>query len=75
MSNTVPIISTITMSDYPLFSATRVRNNTPFEYRLVQRDSCNYVLQGGFQWSEGLKTGIEWRDLLTIDEQLASEIS
>jgi hypothetical protein len=78
ITNTVPIISTnmyVSTSDHPLFSAVRIRNNTPFEYRLVRRDFCTYVLQGGFHWTEGSRDGIEWRDLPTIDERSASEIS
>jgi hypothetical protein len=76
--NTIPIISTnmyVETSDHPLSSAIRIRNNTPFEYRLARRDSCTYVLQGCFHWIEGTMTGIEWRDLPTIDERPASEIS
>jgi hypothetical protein len=78
ITNTMPIISTnmyVETSDHPLFSAVRIRNNTPSEYRLVRRDSCTYVLQGCFKWTEGTKNGIEWRDLPTIDERPASEIS
>jgi hypothetical protein len=63
------------LSNHPPFSAVRIRNNTPHEYRLVRKDSCTYVLQGCFKWTEGTKNGIEWRDLPTIDERSASEIS
>jgi hypothetical protein len=78
VTNTVPIISTnmyVPTSDHPFFSAVRIRNNTPSEYRLVRRDTCTYVLQGCFKWTEGTKTGIEWRDLPTIDERPISEIT
>jgi hypothetical protein len=56
------------LSDHICISAVRILYNTPAEYRLVRRDFCTYVLQGGFKWTEGSKTGIEWRDLPTIDE-------
>jgi hypothetical protein len=71
ITNTVSINTTSSMyvstSDNPPFSAIRIRNNTPSEYRLVRRDSCNYVLQGGFHWTEGSKAGIDWMDIPTID--------
>jgi hypothetical protein len=58
ITNAVPINTAsmyVETSDHPLFSAVRIRNNTPSEYRLVRRDSCTYVLQGGFHWTEGTK--------------------
>jgi hypothetical protein len=79
ITNTVSINTTSSMyissSDHPPFSAIRIRNNTPSEYRLVRRDSCTYVLQGGFHWTEGTKAGIEWIDLPTIDERPTNEIT
>jgi hypothetical protein len=72
ITNTVSILSTsdmhVTQSDNSRFGTIRILYNTPAEYRLVRRDFCTYVLQGGFKWTEGTKTGIEWRDLPTIDE-------
>jgi hypothetical protein len=71
ITNIVPINTSsmyVPTSDHPLFDAVRIRNNTPSEYRLVRRDSCTYVLQGCFKWTEGTEKGIEWRDLPTIDE-------
>jgi hypothetical protein len=78
ITNTIPIISTnmyVEMSDHSPSGTIRILYDTPAEYRLVRRDACTYVLQGGFRWTEGSKTGIEWRDLPTIDERPTSEIS
>jgi hypothetical protein len=56
------------LSDHTYTSAIRMQKSIPSEYRLVRRDFCTYVLQGGFHWTEGSRDGIEWRDLPTIDE-------
>jgi hypothetical protein len=75
MSEITNIISSINidnvsnmLSDNPPSSAIRMQKSIPSEYRLVRRDFCTYVLQGGFHWTEGSMDGIEWRDLPTIDE-------
>jgi hypothetical protein len=71
VTNTLPINIDnmyVSTSDHPPFSAIRMQKSIPSEYRLVRKDFCTYVLQGGFHWTEGSMDGIEWRDLPTIDE-------
>jgi hypothetical protein len=71
VTNTLPINIDdmyVSTSDHPPFSTIRMQKSIPSEYRLVRRDFCTYVLQGGFHWTEGSRDGIEWRDLPTIDE-------
>jgi hypothetical protein len=72
INSTVPILNTsdvcTILSDHPFFKTVRVVYDTPSEYRLVRRDSCTYVLQGAYRWTEGIETGIKWIDLPTIDE-------
>ena len=44
----------------------RARSNSPVAYRLMKKKTGELVLQGAFQWTEGLtKSGIDWEDLLT----------
>jgi hypothetical protein len=38
----------------------------PISYRLGRR-AGEMVLQGAFQWAEGGKGGVEWRDMPTVD--------
>jgi hypothetical protein len=71
VTNTLPINIDdmhVSTSDHPILNTIRMQKSIPSEYRLVRRDFCTYVLQGCFKWTEGSKTGIEWRDLPTIDE-------
>lgn len=56
-------------SDFiPTFSATRVEDMLPSQYRLVCRGQSVYVLQGMFVWREGNEMGADWKDLPTIHE-------
>lgn len=42
---------------------------TPSQYRLVKKADGTLVLQGAYMWQEGSwKTGLEWRDIPTIEE-------
>jgi hypothetical protein len=44
----------------------RARSNSPVAYRLMKKKTGELVLQGAFQWTEGLnKSGIDWEDLPT----------
>ena len=50
--------------------AARFENNIPFSYRLKRlKETGELVLQGCFQWTQGWKTGHEWRDLPTVEEE------
>jgi hypothetical protein len=44
----------------------RMESIHPISYRLGRR-AGEMVLQGAFQWAEGGKGGVEWRDMPTVD--------
>jgi hypothetical protein len=50
--------------------AARIENTVPFSYRLKRlKETGELVLQGCFQWQEGWKSGHEWRDIPTTEEE------
>ena len=58
---TVSYVETLDISP-----AIRIENSTPSAYRLGRR-SGELVIQGAYQWQQGLKYGHEWRDIPTVD--------
>jgi hypothetical protein len=51
------------------YSTTAVKGmaSAPIEYRLRKKSDGTYVLQGAFEWWQGALSGIEWRDLETVE--------
>jgi len=49
-----------------VFMASRVESLTPTAYRLVKRNG-ELLLQGAYQWTQGVNGGVEWRDIPTIE--------
>lgn len=49
----------------------RTESSTPTAYRLINKLDGALVLQGLYQWYEGLSTaGCEWKDIPTEMEQM-----
>lgn len=44
----------------------RMEKTTPDLYRLGKRSNGEIVLQGAFFWQEGNNSGLNWRDLETV---------
>lgn len=44
----------------------RTESGTPTAYRLAQDPWGKIMLQGAYQWSDGMDGGFEWRDIPTV---------
>jgi hypothetical protein len=49
-------------------SPERVEFSNPDSYRLAKDPSGNLTLQGRFVWRQGSASGIDWRDIPTVDK-------
>jgi len=51
--------------------AARVESGVPVAYRLARYRTAEGVvhlkLQGAYQWRQGASSGIEWKDIETVD--------
>ena len=47
--------------------AVKVEQNIPTAYRLARKKDGTIVLQGAYQWSQGLQGGFEWREVQMVD--------
>lgn len=50
-------------------TAARIENSAPSAYRLMEKKDGSLVLQGAYNWSQGMEGGHEWRDVPTVKEQ------
>lgn len=50
-------------------AAARMESMTPAAYRLVKKKTGETVLQGCYQWHQGILNGHEWRDIPTVVEE------
>jgi hypothetical protein len=50
---------------------TRVESGVPVAYRLARyrttEGAVHLKLQGAYRWKQGASSGIEWRDIETVD--------
>jgi hypothetical protein len=53
--------------DFTLVGEVRTGSNMPTQYRLARKPDGELVLQGGFSWWCGNESGVEWRDLPTVE--------
>jgi hypothetical protein len=60
----------LTITDNPNIGAIRSESSHPYSFRFAQYPDGRRILQGGYIWQEGFKTGIIWRDLpvVKVDE-------
>lgn len=49
--------------------AARTEYLQPVEYRLVKKRDGTLVLRGAYKWTEGWRSGHEWRDIPTEEEK------
>jgi hypothetical protein len=49
-------------------TAARIESGTPAAYRLMEKLDGTHVLQGAYQWRQGIEGGHEWRDIETVKE-------
>lgn len=49
-----------------IIGPSRVENTVPAAYRLRQGPDGGLTLQGAYQWQEGARFGVEWRDIPTV---------
>lgn len=54
------------LSAYTQATETRIESNTPFTVRIVQYSDGRQVLQGGYSWFQGFKSGTVWKDLPVV---------
>lgn len=47
--------------------AARVESNSPVGFRFARYPDGRKTLQGAYQWTEGFKGGITWKDLPMVD--------
>jgi hypothetical protein len=69
---TSPITSPITgITQASTIVAARVESGVPVAYRLARyrttEGAVHLKLQGAYQWKQGASSGIEWRDIETVD--------
>lgn len=46
-------------------AAMRVSSSVPSAYRLIKKLDGTLVLQGAYQWSQGIAGGHDWKDIPT----------
>ncbi|WMC09564.1 hypothetical protein PU634_10590 [Oceanimonas pelagia] len=72
-SNVIPLpparLVTLTADklEQSIIKPARIYNNMPSTFRLALYPDGRKVIQGGYVWSEGFQSGIEWKDLPVVE--------